>query len=71
MNETLVIILQVAALIFFISLIYPTIKAENWKEKFIENKQAKSVLIVFVLILGLMTLMGLYLDIFFPVEVLR
>lgn len=71
MNETLVIILQVAALIFFIALIYPTIKAENWKEKFIENKQAKSVLIVFVLILGLMTLMGLYLDIFFPVEVLR
>ncbi len=71
MNEILVIILQVAALIFFIALIYPTIKAENWKEKFIENKQAKSVLIVFVLILGLMTLMGLYLDIFFPVEVLR
>lgn len=71
MNEILVIILQVTALIFFIALIYPTIKAENWKEKFIENKQAKSVLIVFVLILGLMTLMGLYLDIFFPVEVLR
>lgn len=71
MNEILVIILQVAALIFFIALIYPTIKAENWKEKFIENKQAKSVLIVFVLILVLMTLMGLYLDIFFPVEVLR
>jgi len=71
MNETLVFIIEILALVFFIALIYPTIKAENWKEKFIENKHAKSILIVFVLIIGLMTLMGLYLDTFFPVEVIR
>lgn len=71
MNPILITIIEILALVFFIYLIYPAIKAENWKEKFIENKHAKSILIVFILIIVFMTLMRLYLDTFFPVEVLR
>ena len=70
MNETLAIIAQILAISVFIVLIYPTIKKEKWKEKFIDNKHARSVLIVFVLIILLTTLMGLSLDTFFAVEVL-
>jgi hypothetical protein len=48
--ESLLIALQVAAFLFFLWLIWPLIKGEQWKEKFIKNKQALSILIVFILI---------------------
>jgi heme/copper-type cytochrome/quinol oxidase subunit 2 len=71
MSETLIIIFQILAFITFITLIFYAVKNENWKEKFFENKQARSILIVFTLILVLTTLMGIYMDVMFPVEVLR
>lgn len=48
--ESLLIALQIAAFLFFLWLIWPLIKGEQWKEKFIKNKQALSILIVFILI---------------------
>ncbi len=71
MGETLILILQFLAFAIFVALIFSLVKSENWKEKFIDNKHARSILIVFILILALTTLMGVYLDTFFPVEILR
>lgn len=62
------IIIQVAILVLFIVLIWPHVKKENWKEKFIENKQAKSLLIVFILILSMSVGLVIFFDTFFPVE---
>lgn len=69
--EILSIVLQIAALAFFIALIWPSIKNEKWKEKFIQNKQAFSLLIVFTLILIFTVGIGLFFDTFFPVETLE
>lgn len=41
---------QIFALGLFLWLIWPLVKGEQWKEKFIHNKQAFSILIVFILI---------------------
>lgn len=71
MNPILITVIQILAFALFIYLIYPAVKSENWKEKFIENKHAKSMLIVFILIIGFMALMGLFIDTFLPVEVLK
>ncbi|MGC9385322.1 MAG: hypothetical protein ACP5D0_00105 [Hydrogenovibrio sp.] len=62
------IILQLLALIVFILLIWPYVKQEKWKEKFIDNKQARSILIVFVLILVFSVGLSFFFDTFFPVE---
>lgn len=62
------IFLQILALVVFIAIIWPSIKKENWKEKFIENKQAKSVLIIFVLILIFTLGVSTFFDVFFPIE---
>ncbi len=70
MNTTLAIILQLAALILFIALIWGAVKNENWKEKFIDNKHARSLLIVFIIIFVFMTLTGIFLDRLFPIEYL-
>lgn len=62
------IILQILALIIFIALVWPYVKKEKWKEKFIDNKQARSVLIVFVLILLFMVGLSVFFDTLYPIE---
>lgn len=62
------ILLQIFALILFVFLIWPHVKNEEWKEKFIQNKQALSLIIVFVLILFFVLGMSVFFDMFFPVE---
>lgn len=62
------IVLQILALVLFIFLIWPHLKNEAWKEKFIQNKQAFSLLIVFILILAFVYGIGAFFDAFFPVE---
>lgn len=79
MNETelpshisyMMIGLQIVAAIVFIYFVWPLIKKERWKEKFIDNKTARSILIVFVLILLFSWGLGVFFDTFFPVEELR
>ncbi len=66
--EILSVVLPILAVIFFLFLIWPHIKTENWKEKFVENKQAFSLLVVFGLILLFSVGIGLFFDILFPVE---
>lgn len=60
--------LQILAFVIFIALIWPHIKKENWKEKFIDNKHARSLLIVFVLILLFVVGLSSFFDAMFPVE---
>lgn len=48
--EYTLIAVQIFAFGFFLWLIWPLVKGEQWKEKFIHNKQAFSILIVFILI---------------------
>ncbi len=62
------IMLQILALVIFIALIWPYIKQENWKEKFIDNKQARSILIVFVVILLFTFGLSLLFENFYPIE---
>lgn len=62
------IILQILALVIFVALVWPYVKKEKWKEKFIDNKQARSVLIVFVLILLFMVGLSLFFDMLYPIE---
>lgn len=67
----LIILLQIAALIIFILLVWPHIKKENWKAKFIDDKHARSVLIVFALILVFVVGISTLFDVLFPVEELK
>lgn len=62
------IILQILALVIFIALVWPYVKKERWKEKFIDNKQARTVLIVFVLILLFMLGLSFFFDTLYPIE---
>ena len=62
------IIINLGLLVLFIILIWPQVKKEHWREKFLENKHAKSLLIVFTLILFMTVGVSLFFDIFFPVE---
>ncbi len=69
--QYLLIALQFVALGVFIYFIWPYVKNEQWKEKFIENKTARSILIVFTLILIFAWGLGAFFDAFFPIERLR
>lgn len=62
------LLIQIVILIIFIILIWPHVKNEQWKEKFIKDKHAKSLLIVFTLILLTSVGLGVFFDTFFPVE---
>lgn len=68
--EYVLIGVQVLAVILFIWLIWPLVKGEQWKEKFIKNKQALSILIVFVFVFIFVYGMTAIFNIFFPVETL-
>ena len=69
--QYLLIALQIVVFLIFLYLIWPNIKSENWKVKFIENKTARSILIVFIMILLFTWGLGAFFDAFFPVEALR
>lgn len=69
--EYLLIGLQIGAVVLFIWLIWPLVKGEQWRKKFIENKQAFSILIVFILVFVFVYGLGFVFDALFPVETLR
>lgn len=66
-----IIALQVIAGIFFLYIAWPHIRQERWKEKFIDNKTARSLLIVFFVIFIFLYGLGALFDFLFPVEELR
>ncbi|KUJ72112.1 hypothetical protein [Thiomicrospira sp. WB1] len=68
MSTVISVILQILAVAILLFLIWPHIKKEKWKEKFIDNKQARSVLIVFVLVLVLVVGISWSMDALFPLE---
>lgn len=69
--QYLLIALQLIALAVFLYFVWPLIKSENWKEKFIDNKMARSILIVFVLIFIFVFGMGQLFDFLFPLEMVN
>ena len=69
--EYLLIGLQIGAVGLFIWLVWPLIKGEQWRKKFIENKQAFSILIVFILVFVFVYGLTFAFDLLFPVETLR
>jgi len=68
--QYLLIGLQLFALVVFLYFVWPLVKSENWREKFIENKTARSILIVFVLIFAFVYGIGALFDALFPVQTL-
>lgn len=69
--QYLLITLQLIALGVFIYFVWPLIKSEDWKAKFIDNKTARSIIIVFILIFVFVWGLGAFFDAFFPVEELH
>jgi len=69
--QYLLIALQFVALGVFIYFIWPYVKNEEWKKKFIDNKTARSIIIVFILIFIFVYGLGAFFDAFFPVEELK
>jgi len=69
--EYLFIALQVIALAVFIYLIWPLVKNENWKAKFFDNKTARSIIIVFILILAFVWGINAFFGYFFPIQELK
>ena len=66
--QFLFIAIQIFAVGIFLYLSWPYIRKERWREKFIENKTARSIIIVFIVIFIFMYGMGAVFDTFFPVE---
>jgi len=66
--ETVGILLEIVAVVGFLFFIWPHIRDEEWKEKFVHNKHAFSILIVFILIFLLIFGIIFLFDTFFPVE---
>ncbi|WP_044410566.1 hypothetical protein [Thiomicrospira microaerophila] len=66
--QAFLIFVQVAAVVVFIWLIWPLVKNEEWKKKFIDNKQALSILIVFVLVFVFVYGMTAVFNWLYPVE---
>lgn len=69
--EYLFIVLQIIALAVFIYFVWPLIKNENWKAKFIDNKTARSILIVFILIISFVWGLTAFFGHFFPIQELK
>ena len=66
--ETVGIILEIIAVVGFLFFVWPHIRNEDWKKKFVHNKHALSILIVFILIFMLIYGIIFIFDTFFPVE---
>lgn len=69
--QYLLIALQIIALGVFLYMIWPLVRSEDWKAKFIDNKTARSIIIVFILIFIFVWGLGAFFDYFFPVEELK
>ncbi|WP_233188854.1 hypothetical protein [Hydrogenovibrio sp. SC-1] len=65
------VLLELLILFVFLALVWPVIKKENWKEKFIDNRHARSILIVFILILLFVMAISVFFDTFYPLERLK
>lgn len=66
--QYLLITIQLFAVGLFIYLVWPYIRQEKWRQKFIENKTARSIIIVFVLIFIFFYGIGALFDTFLPIE---
>ncbi len=66
--QYLFIALQLFALVVFLYIIWPHLKGEQWKKKFIDNKQAFSIIVVLLMVFGFLYGLGAFFDAFFPVE---
>ncbi|BBP45885.1 hypothetical protein THMIRHAS_12580 [Thiosulfatimonas sediminis] len=66
--QYLLISLQIIALLIFLYFVWPLVKSEQWKAKFIENKTARSILIVFILIFIFVYGIGFVFDTLFPIQ---
>jgi|GEM_PF-1603794 len=66
--QYLLIALQLLAVGVFIYIIWPYLKAEPWKKKFVDNKQAFSIIIVLIMVFLFLFGIGSFFDFFFPVE---
>ncbi len=66
--QYLLITIQIFATVGFLYIIWPYVRKERWREKFIENKSARSILIVFIIIFAFSYGMASFFDAFFPVE---
>lgn len=66
--QYLLITIQILATVGFLYIIWPYVRKERWREKFIENKSARSILIVFIIIFIFTYGMASFFDAFFPVE---
>lgn len=66
--QYVMIALQFLALGVFLYIIWPHLKAEAWKKKFINNKQAFSIIIVLLMVFVFLYGLGAFFDLFFPVE---
>ena len=66
--QYLLVAVQVLAVGLFFYFTWPYLRQEKWRKKFIENKTARSIIIVFVLIFIFIYGMGLVFDTFFPIE---
>ncbi|PLA73817.1 hypothetical protein CYQ88_09370 [Hydrogenovibrio sp. SC-1] len=68
---SMTVLLELLILFVFLALVWPVIKKENWKEKFIDNRHARSILIVFILILLFVMAISVFFDTFYPLERLK
>jgi len=68
MTTAISVVLQILAIVVFLFLVWPHIKKEKWKEKFIDDPQARSILIAFVLVLVLVVGVSWSMDAFFGAE---
>ncbi|GKT12373.1 MAG: hypothetical protein ISEC1_P1351 [Thiomicrorhabdus sp.] len=66
--QYLLIVIQIFAVSFFLFLSWPYIKKERWREKFIENKTARSIIIVFTITFIFIYGMNFIFDLLFPIE---
>lgn len=66
--QYVMIALQFLALGVFLYFIWPHLKAEKWKKKFIDNKQAFSIIVVLLMVFVFLYGLGAFFDYFFPVE---
>lgn len=66
--QYLLIAIQLFAVGLFVYLVWPYIRQEKWRKKFIENKTARSIIIVFVLIFIFFYGIGALFDTFLPIE---
>lgn len=66
--QYLLIALQLIGIGVFFYFVWPHFKAESWKEKFIDNKQAFSIIIVFIMIFSFIYGIGAFFELLFPID---